>query len=189
MKPLRRKVGPGWWKASESKEGSQVCHWRPEEGPEARGSQRNRGVGRSGAVLVFGDSLAPRLWAAGTEPPPPEGHSSSALSSGEAHVSGKNVEEAGKVFSFVAASPAISVDRFGMGEEGKVGSEQRKREQKRDQSYSAEEQSYREASPALRVSKKLIPSTSWGMMAWQLGHRVWSLYCSWHRVGMRWLKK
>ena len=75
-------------------------------------------------------------------------------------MSGKNMEEAGEVFSFVAAGSAISVDRFGMGEEGKVGSEQRKREQKRDQSYSAEEQSYREASPALRVSKKLIASTS-----------------------------
>ena len=75
-------------------------------------------------------------------------------------MSGKNMEEAGEVFSFVAAGSAISVDRFGMGEEGKVGSEQRKREQKRDQSYSAEEQSYREASPALHVSKKLIASTS-----------------------------
>lgn len=104
-------------------------------------------------------------------------------------MSGKNVEEAGEDFSFVAAGPAISLDRFGMGEEGKVGSEQREGEQRRDQSYTAEEQSYREASLALHISKKLIPSTSWGMVAWQLGHRVWSLYCSWHRVGMHWLKK
>ena len=46
-------------------------------------------------------------------------------------MSGKNVEEAGEDFSFVAAGPAISLDRFGMGEEGKVGSEQREGEQKR----------------------------------------------------------
>ena len=44
MKPFRRKVGPGWWKASESKEGSQVCHWRAQRG--ARGAWVSEEPGR-----------------------------------------------------------------------------------------------------------------------------------------------
>lgn len=64
----------------------------------------------------------------GIEPPLAEGHSSSAVSSGQAQVSGKSMEEVGEVFSFVAAGPATSLERFGMGEEGTVGSGQRKQE-------------------------------------------------------------
>lgn len=99
-----------------------------EKEPEGLGSQRNQSFDKSDAVLVSWDSLAPRLWVMGIKPPLAEGHSSSAVSSGEAQVSGTRMEEVGEVFSFVAVGPATSLERFGMGEEGKVGSGQRKRE-------------------------------------------------------------
>ena len=98
-------------------------------------------------------------------------------------MSGKNVEEVGEVFISAAGGPAVSLERFGMGEERQVGSEQRKQR--------VEDRSKLHGGlTGLALLKRIDPFQLPG--GWWLGSpnsecRVW--YYSWHKVGMYWLNK
>lgn len=98
-------------------------------------------------------------------------------------MSGKNVEEAGEDFSFVAG-PAISLDRFGMGEEGRLDQSRGKESRGEIKATQRKKQSYRGGLSWLCTSQKADPFSFLGDGgAWtQSVEFVLLLAQSWHAL-------
>lgn len=79
-------------------------------------------------------------------------------------------EEAGEVFGSAAGAPEVSLQRCGMGEEGKIGSKKRKQRVDVGSMLNGERSRLQGglhlvASLALHFSKGLVPPVSWWMVA------------------------
>lgn len=109
-----------------------------------------------------------------TEESLPECQTQRSVSSEEVQVSGKKVEEepeeAEEVFGSAAGAPEVSLQRFGMGEEGEIGSKKRKQRVDVGSKLCGERSKLQGglhlvASLALHFSKELVPPVSWRMVA------------------------
>lgn len=93
----------------------------------------------------------------------------------------EEAEEVGQVFCSAAGGPEVSLERFGMGEEGKVGEEE-----KRKQSSCGIKATGRPTCrgfPGLALLKRIGPFSllvGGGLAAWTLGMEFWFQF--WHVV-------
>lgn len=106
----------------------------------------------------------------GSEASLPECQSQRSLSSEEVQVSEEEPEEAEEVFGSAAGAPEVSLQRFGMGEEGEIGSKKRKQRVDVGSKLCGERSKLQGglhlvASLALHFSKELVPPVSWRMVA------------------------